>query len=199
MPGNQPVWFPGTPALRPPRVPRGAVTAGLVLSAPFAFLGLVVLPVGLLLQVGTQSALRVRNDSGRTLWVTPIGTRRDDGRPAVLRQAVSGLLPLPSLRGADRRVEPGGTLTVVFKPGELLPSDLLVRDAAGDHRRSPLRPPELVLGSFDALTPAPPELAALAGSSPQLLPWILVASGALGLAAFAQLLRVRRRWDKGSP
>ena len=173
---------------------------GLVLTAPFAFLGLVLLPVGFLLQIGSQSVLRVTNGTDRTLWVTPLGTHRKDGRRAILRQAMSGLAPLPALRGADLRVEPGATRTLVYKPGEYRASGLVARDASGDARQVPPGPSrDLRIERFVDLPAAPPELAALSRESPQLLPWLVVATGVMGLAAFLQLLRVRRRLEKGQP
>jgi hypothetical protein len=175
---------------------RRAVTAGLLLSAPLAFLGLVLLPVGLLLQIGAQSALRVENRSGADLRVTPIGASRKDGRIAVLPQAVSNLLPLPALRGAEIAVRDGESRTIVYKRSEVRPTALAVRDGSGRLLQQPVADrASVAIGRLESLPPAPPEVEALAASSPQLPRWGVVGAGALGLASFLQLLRLRRRWE----
>jgi hypothetical protein len=179
---------------------RAALTAGLVLTAPLAFSGLVLLPVGIVVQVGSQSRLRVENRSDRTVRITPLGTRKADGRRAVLRQAISTLLPLPALRGADLPLEPGAVRDLHFRPGDYRPTELLVRDAAGDVRQLVLadsgRVPQRI-PRWDDLPRASPDVVAAAAGNPQLLPWTAVLVSLGGLLAFVKLLRLRRRQREG--
>jgi hypothetical protein len=84
--------------------------------------------------------------------------------------------------------------TIVYKAGPYRSTELLVRDVSRDFRLH--RPPQVPIEGFTGLPAADPKDVGFASSFPQILPWTMIAAGLLGLAAFLQFLRLRRRLEK---
>lgn len=113
----------------------------------------------------------VVNESGETVWITPIGAIDREGERRVLAQYTEGGEAIPAGQERNQKVQPGETLRIVYDWDDINFSEILVRDAAGNGRvlvvdATPtvdqFHSPEsnrFVIPQLDSLAPAPADVA----------------------------------------
>jgi hypothetical protein len=117
---------------------------------------------------------QVVNESGETVYITPIGAVRTVERPRhVLLRASPRLPGTPALRQGDIRLDPGESLRIIYDAADVVSSEIAVRNAQGEYRQLVIsgrqkrltldeETPEYTIRSFDRLTKIAPEVLAVA-------------------------------------
>lgn len=77
------------------------------------------------------SELRIRNDSGVTVWVTPIGMWEGRGRIGPLPRLTPALWMWRHPRQTRLRLDPGESVRILYDWDDINFRHILVRDAAG--------------------------------------------------------------------
>lgn len=148
----------------------------------------------------------VANQSGATIWITPIGAVGGAGNRYVLPQFVGEALAFPSIRQGQFRLATGESLEIVYDWDDINFSELLVRDAGGEYRALVVdaaptlyqyRPPSsdvFVIPELSTLPHAPRAVVEAAGNA---YDWLVVKWLAPGLFPVVLLLawgllRIRR-------
>jgi len=157
---------------------------------------------------------QVVNESGETIYITPIGALRTVQRPRhVLLRASPRLPGTPALRQGDIRLDPGESLRIIYDADDVAASEIAVRNAQGEYRQLVIRDrqkrltldeetPEYTITSFDRLSKIAPEVLAVAKeagrSNRRVWIWmaLLVVPGFVPIALFlvwsGLALKVRR-------
>ena len=79
---------------------------------------------------------RVINESGETVYITPIGAVRTVQMPRHVLLRVSPRLPgTPALRQGDIRLDPGESLRIIYDADDVAASEIAVRNARGEYRQ----------------------------------------------------------------
>jgi hypothetical protein len=147
---------------------------------------------------------RVLNESGETLYITPIGER--DGQRDILLEGFSRFPYVPILRRADLRLEPGESVEIYCRWFDEPPWRLVaiaVRNQRDEYSQlavdeSTLNPMAALsershrIESFDALTKATPEVVDLAVEASRLnvAAWAMVAAGFVPIGLFVAWYRL---------
>jgi hypothetical protein len=117
---------------------------------------------------------QVVNESGETIYITPIGAVRTVQKPRhVLLRAYPRLPGTPALRQGDIRLDPGESLRIIYDADDVAASEIAVRNARGEYRQLVIRgrqkgltldeeTPEYTIRSFDGLSKIAPEVLAVA-------------------------------------
>jgi hypothetical protein len=117
---------------------------------------------------------QVVNESGETIYITPIGAVRTVQRPRhVLLRASPRLPGTPALRQGDIRLDPGESLRIIYDADDVAASEIAVRNAQGEYRQLVIsdrqkgltldeETPEYTIGSFKRLAKIAPEVLAVA-------------------------------------
>jgi len=160
--------------MRVKRVPPLLLFLVAVLSVP-----LCCCPTGLLINnvnpihYAFLVEFQVVNESGETIYITPIGALRTLQRPRhVLFRASPGLPGTPALRQGDIRLDPGESLRVIYDADDVVASEIAVRNVRGEYRQLAIsdrqrrltldeETPEYTIRSFDGLAKIAPEVLAV--------------------------------------
>jgi hypothetical protein len=137
-------------------------------------------PIGLLINnvnpihYAFLAEFQVVNESGETVYITPIGAVRTVQRPRhVLLRASPKLPGTPALRQGDIRLDPGESLRIIYDMDDVVASEIAVRNAQGEYRQLIIsdrqkrltldeEAPEYTIGSFKRLAKIAPEVLAVA-------------------------------------
>jgi hypothetical protein len=143
-------------------------------------LSLCCCPIGLLINnvnpvhYGFLAEFQVVNESGETVYITPIGAVRTVERPRHVLVRASPRLPgTPALRQGDIRLDPGESLRIIYDRDDVAASEIAVRNAQGEYRQLVIsdrqkslildeETPEYTIGSFKRLAKIAPEVLAVA-------------------------------------
>jgi hypothetical protein len=137
-------------------------------------------PTGLLINninpihYGFLAEFQVVNESGETVYITPIGAVRTVERPRHVLVRASPRLPgTPALRQGDIRLDSGESVRIIYDMDDVAASEIAVRNAQGEYRQLVVSDrqklltldegmPEYTITSFDRLAKIAPEVLAVA-------------------------------------
>jgi hypothetical protein len=129
---------------------------------------------------------RVVNESGETIYITPVGTMRTLQRQRLVLSRASPRLPgTPALRQGDIRLDPGESLRIIYDADDVAASEIAVRNARGEYRQLVIserqkrlsldeETPEYTIRSFSGLSKIAPEVLAVAKEAGRSNRWVWV-------------------------
>lgn len=157
------------------------------------------------MQLAFVSTFRVENRCTMPLWVTPVGTL-NSGKKAVLPQFVTSLPALPAFHRKDIRVDPGGSVSIIYDWDDINFSEIVARNAEGEYRQLVVDPdpPKVnyyrnkqeayLIEDWDGMPLAADDVLALAQEpDSSWLAWAFIMAGVAILGFYWWLLRVYRR------
>jgi hypothetical protein len=83
-------------------------------------------------------SLEAVNESGETVWITLLRRTNTAGNREIPGQFVLTVPVIPAIRQGGFRLAPGASLHIRYDWGHVNLSEIVVRDAAGDHRMLPI-------------------------------------------------------------
>lgn len=120
--------------MRSKRIVRSILLVVAVLSLPLCC-GPMLLLVGSFspMHLVFLAEYTVVNASGETVYITPVGTLRDERY--VLPQFASSLPGVPALRQADIRLDAGESVSILYDADDVVASEIAVRNTQSDYRQ----------------------------------------------------------------
>ena len=83
-------------------------------------------------------SLEAVNDSGETVWITPLHRTNSSGGRKVPEQYILTAPAIPAIRQGNFRLAPGASLRIRYDQGSTNLTEIVVRDEAGRHRKLPI-------------------------------------------------------------
>jgi hypothetical protein len=109
-----------------------------MLTSPLVLIlaGGIVMAVGesILAQVMPPAQLEAVNQSGETVWITPLSRTNSAGYREVPGQYALTVPAIPAIRQGGFRLDPGASLRIRYDAAYSNPSEIVVGDAAGSPR-----------------------------------------------------------------